>query len=199
MHPFFNILVVLTIMLSFSSCKGLVKIEKVNIQDEIKGLTLSSDDLSSHKPMLHDSMMFEINAEKLKRHIEQNKVVWLHFVYSRLCADAEIYDCDTYKELNEKYRVHLSYVMVSEIAHSKLAQELKNGCRLVGYHTYIDDKTGMHNEVKALKNLKKEVFGIKNNDSLIIQTNYLIIDKKIIYASDQTLDKKRIEAILDNL
>lgn len=199
MNFFCNILVVLTIIIGSSSCKGLFEIEKVNIQDEINGSILSSNDLSSHKPSPNDSVMFEINAEKLKMHIEQHKVVWLHFVYSRLCADAEIYDCETYKELNKKYRDKVSYVMVSEIAHSKLAQELKKSCNLVGYHTYIDDKTGIHNEVKTLRNLKKEVFDLKNNDKLIIQTNYLIINKQIIYASDQTLDRKKIEAILDNL
>lgn len=199
MKPLFTKLVVLTVSLGFCACRGLVGIEKVNIIDETRGMVLSSNELSSHKPIPGDSIMFEINGEKLKRHIEQNKAVWIHFVYSRLCADAEIYDCDTYKQLNEKYKDKVSYVMISEIAHSKLAQELKKGCNLVGYHTYIDDKTRAHNEVKTLRNLKKEVFGFENNDTLIIQTNYLIINNQIVYASDQTLDRKVIETILDNL
>ncbi|MCG9880548.1 MAG: hypothetical protein MH472_08115, partial [Bacteroidia bacterium] len=143
----------------FTSCRGLVQIEKVNIQEETNGLILSSAELSSHKPLLGDTVMFEINGEKLKKYLEQNKAVWLHFVYSSLCADAEIYDCETYKELNANYRDKITYVMVTEIAHSKLAQELKNGCKLVGYHTYVDGKKKTHNEVKSLKKLKKEVFG----------------------------------------
>lgn len=89
--------------------------------------------------------------------------------------------------------------MVTEIAHSKLAQELKNGCKLVGYHTYVDGKKKIHNEVKSLKKLKKEVFGFEKNDTLAIQTNYLIINNEIVYASDQTLDKKKIAALLDKL
>ncbi|TAE83567.1 MAG: hypothetical protein EAY81_08345 [Bacteroidetes bacterium] len=192
-------LIICVAILGLASCKGLGQIEKVNIQDETNGLVLSTNNLSSHKPALGDSIMFEINGEKLKRHLEQNKAVWLHFVYSRLCADAEIYDCETYKELNEKYRDKISYVMVTEIAHSNLARELKKGCKLVGYHTYVDDKKRVHNEVKALRKLKKEVFGFENNDTLMIQTNYLIINNQIVYASDQTLDRGKIEVILNKL
>jgi translation initiation factor 6 (eIF-6) len=143
--------------------------------------------------------MFEIDAEKLKKHIAQNKAVWIHFVYSRLCADAEMYDCQTYKKLNEKYRDKISYVMVTEIAHSKLARELKNGCNLVGYHTFVVDNKKRHNEVRTLKRLKKDVFGFKNKDTLMYQTNYIIINNEIVYATDQTLDKKKIEELLDKL
>ncbi len=191
--------ILISVTLCLIACKGLIQIEKVNIHDETNGMILSTDDLSSYKPVPNDSVMFEINGEKLKKYLEQNKVVWLHFVYSRLCADAEMYDCETYKVLNKKYQDKIAYVMVTEIAHSKLAQELKKGCNLVGYHTYVNENKKLHNEVKALKKLKKEVFGFENNDTLLIQTNYLIINNRIVYSSDQTLDRKKIEAILDNL
>lgn len=192
-------LILFIAIIGFASCNGIIQIGKVNIEDETNGSLLSDKDLSSYKPVIDDSVMFEINAERLKKHLEQNKVVWLHFMYSQLCADAEIYDCETYKELNEKYRNKISYVMVTEIAHSKLARELKTGCKLVGYHTYVDDKNRVHNEVKTLRKLKKEVFGFENKDTLMIQTNYIIINNQIVYASDQTLNRKKIEEILDKL
>jgi thiol-disulfide isomerase/thioredoxin len=182
-----------------ASCGSIVEFEKYTIADETQGARLSYEDLSSHTPVAGDSIMFEMDAEKLKKHIAQNKAVWVHFVYSTVCADAELYDCEMYKELNEKYRDKISYVMISEIAHSKFARILKNECNLVGYHTFVVDNNRVHNERRALKKLKKEVFGFSNKDTLLFQTNYIIIDNQIVYASDHTLDRKKIQVILDKL
>jgi hypothetical protein len=186
-------------VLAFASCGSIVEFEKYTIADETQGARLSYEDLSSHKPVVGDSIMFEMDAEKLKKHIAQNKAVWVHFVYSTVCADAELYDCETYKELNEQYRDKISYVMISEIAHSKFARILKNECNLVGYHTFVADNNRVHNERRVLKKLKKDAFGFSNNDTLLFQTDYIIINNQIVYASDHTLDKKRIQEVLDNL
>ena len=160
---------------------------------------MSYEDLSSHTPVAGDSIMFEMDAIKLKKHIALNKAVWVHFVYSTVCADAELYDCEMYKELNEQYRDKISYVMVSEIAHSKFARILKNECNLVGYHTFVVDNKRVHNERRALKKLKKETFGFSNKDTLLFQTNYIIIDNQIVYVSDHTLDKKKLQEVLEKL
>lgn len=190
---------VYTVILALSSCGSIVEYEKYSLADETQGAHLSYEDLSSHTPVVDDSIMFEMDAEKLKKHIAQNKAVWVHFVYSSVCADAELYDCEMYKELNEQYRDKISYVMVSEIAHSKFARILKNECNLVGYHTFVVDNNRVHNERRALKKLKKEAFGFSNKDTLLFQTNYIIIDNQIVYASGHTLDRDKIKAVLEKL
>jgi hypothetical protein len=187
------------LLTAFASCGSIVEFEKYTIADETQGAHLSYDDLLSYTPVVGDSIMFEMDAEKLKKHIVKNKAVWVHFVYSTVCADAETYDCNTYKELNEQYRDKISYVMISEIAHSKFARILKNECSLLGYHTFVVDNNRVHNERRALKKLKKEAFGFSNKDTLLFQTNYIIIDNQIVYASDHTLDKKKIQEVLDKL
>jgi len=182
------------------SCSPIIQFEKTNLLKETNGFILSSMEFSSHTPAPGDSVMFEINAEKLKSYLEQNKgkkPIWLHFVYSRLCANAELYDCNTYKFLNEKYRNKLAYIMITEIAHSSLAHELRSACNLTGYLTYVDNKSSIHNEVKTLRKFKKETFGFKHSDTLLIQSNYLIINNKIVYASNHTIDREKMEAILD--
>lgn len=187
------------VIVGIASCNSLVQIEKVNINNQTNGYQLSTSDFYLHRAEIGDSIMFEINAGRLKKHLENNQAVWLHFVYSKMCADAELYDCETYKELNKKYRDKISYVMVSEIAHSQLAQELKMGCELLGYHTYVADKNRIHNEVRTLRKLKKEVFNLENNDTLLNQINYILINNKVVYATDQTLDKEKMELIFGSI
>ena len=180
------------------SC-NIIQLEKYTLTDETQGAYLSYEDLSTHTPVVGDSVMFWTDAEKLKKHISQNKAVWIHFVNSWLCADAEQYSCEAYKEINTTYRDKISYVMVTEIAHSKLARMLKNDCELVGYHTFVVGNKKINNEVRTLRRFKKALFGFNNKDTLQFQTNYIIIDNQIVYASDNTLEKEKIKALLDKL
>lgn len=190
---------VISAVMTLASCGSVIQFEKYSLADETLGAQLSYEDLSSHTPVIGDSIMFYIDAEKLKKHIAQNKVVWVHFVKSWICADAELYDCEAYKELNKTYRDKISYVMVTELAHSKLARMLKNDCELVGYHTFVVGNKKINNEVRTLRKFKKELFGFNYKDTLLFQTNYIIIDNQIVYASDHTLDKEKIKELLGKL
>jgi hypothetical protein len=89
--------------------------------------------------------------------------------------------------------------MVTEIAHSKLARMLKYDCELVGYHTFVVGNKMINNEVRTLRKFKKELFGFNNKDTLLFQTNYIIIDNQIVHASDHTLDKGKIKKLLGKL
>jgi hypothetical protein len=200
MNRLSSYLALFSLFLFVVSCKSIYKREKVYLPDTSDKSRFSSKPLSSYKPIEGDSIIFEITPKRLKEYISQNEVVWLHFVYSELCADAKLYDCETYKKLNKQYREKMKYVMVTEIAHLKLAQELKKGCNLVGHHTYIDNPDAkIHNEIKDLRKFKMEVFNFNKKDTLSYQTNYLIVGGKIMYASDQSLDIESFRKIFNNL
>ena len=70
----------------------------------------STANFMDYTPVLGDSILFEVTPNSLKEFLSKNKVVWLHFAYTRMCADPELYDCKTYKALNEKFRNKLKYI-----------------------------------------------------------------------------------------
>jgi hypothetical protein len=195
-------LLIITIQISvlffFSSCKLLYERETVILDSNYKR-NFSTSNFMEYTPVLGDSILFEVTPASLKEFLSKNKVVWLHFAYTRMCADAELYDCKTYKALNAKYRNKMKYISVSEVAHLDLAQQLNQGCSLLGHTTFIDEQRKVHNETKAIRNFKKELFQFPAKDTLNYQTNYIIIDGKVVYASSHVLDVKKFEAILDQI